>query len=609
VSGEEVKRRASVYLLLVFLSFALLQGRLIQLQVLRGEELAVLAQENRVHLVTLEARRGTIFDRNGRIIAGVRPSFELHLVYMNPRQVETAVARLSALTGWDREELERKIQQQRYRWYQPVTLARDISPEVHTLVEEHRYELPGVMVEAIPRRVYPWGRYGAHLVGYMGEINASELERLGQQGYRPGDWVGKAGLERQYETDLRGQRGGRQVEADALGRPVRELGEISPVPGNDLFLTIDMELQQVAEEALEEAIAKAKAAHPDYQRVGMGGAVVVLDPHTGDVLALVSQPAYDPNWFVTSGHDEELHRLTTDPRSPFTNRAVTSQFPPGSAFKLVTALAALQDGVTDSRELFFDSGVFRVAGKRCWREGGHGWLNLVEAIGQSCNVVFYELGLRLGIDRIAHYARLLGLEEPTGLGLSWERQGLVPDREWKRRAYEEGLYGIVEPTWWDAETLDAAIGQGFHRYSPLQMAQMVATLATGGVRYRPRLVTRICTPDGQVLREFPPVVAARVSLDAAALAVVREGMRRTCEPGGTAGLAFLGCEVPVAGKTGTAEVPVEGWADHAWFVGYAPASAPQVVVVVMVEHGGKGGEVAAPVARRVIDHYFGVAPR
>lgn len=607
--GNQDGRRFQAFGSLVAVALLVLAGRLWQLQVARGDVYAELARENRVQVLRVPAPRGRILDREGRLLAGNRYAFALSVVPEELPRGEGVLERLAVLSGADPARLAQQVARAQASRppYQAAQLLADIPPEVVVRVEEARPGLPGVLVEEKPVRHYPLGAAAGHVLGYVGRISREELSALAAAGYRGDAWTGKVGLERTYERWLRGREGGRWIEVNALGLPVRQLGEEPAREGADLILTLDSRLQVAAEEALNrqlEVLRQERGLEPG------GGAVVVLDPRDGAVRALASAPGFDPNRFVggvAAGYFTGLQA----PPSALLNRAVQGQYPPGSAFKPFTAAAALDLGLASRDEVFYadDLGPF---GKKDWTlHAGlppHGRVNLLTAMAYSCNDYFWELGQRIGGERLAAYARRFGFGKPTGLVLDPpEKAGLVPDAAWKRHAFSGGP--AWAQLWYPAETLDFAIGQGYLTVTPLQLAVAYAALANGGILYRPYLVQEIRSPDGETLFRAKPEVAGRVGLAEETLRAVRDSLVAVTEHRGTAYQgtaqpAFAGFPVRVAGKTGTAQVA--GAPAHGWFAAFAPAEAPEVVVVVLLEHGGSGAASAAPVARRILAAYFGI---
>jgi penicillin-binding protein 2 len=582
--------------------FALFGVRLFLLQVVQGKEHLESSLRNSIRTERLEAPRGEILDRERRVLATTRPAFHLDAIPSEVRQPDRTFRVLAALIGDDGEHLREEVAAQRGRArFQPVRLAEDLSWEHLARVESHRYALPGVFTEVRPRRSYPHGSLAAHLLGTVGEIRADQLEIRRFASYHAGDLVGQSGLETVLEEPLRGRAGGRNVVVDVAGREVEVLDRIEPRPGGAVVLTLDLDLQQAAEQALLET---GSGDDP------VAGAVVALDPRNGDVLALVSLPSFDPNDFSGGMDTATWHSLSEDPERPLQNRALSGQYPPGSTYKALVAAAALQEGVIAPGTTFFCPGQFTLGRRtyRCWKHGGHGQMNLHEALTHSCDVYFYRVGLLLGIDRLAAHARSFGLGHPTGIALGGESTGLVPSKDWKEKRFGE--------PWMLGETVSAAIGQGFDLVTPLQLAVAYAAVANGGKVMRPRLVLEIDGDDGAVARPAPEVVS-RVDVAPEHLARVRRGLSAVVNaPTGTGRRGRVeGLEV--AGKTGTAQVVrlehtegLEGdaiprkYRDHAWFAAFAPAEDAEIVVVVLVEHGGGGGSNAAPVAQKVLSRWF-----
>jgi penicillin-binding protein 2 len=484
--------------------------------------------------------------------------------------------------------------------FEEIVIGKDVDWATVVAVETHQIDLPGVSLRARPRRSYADGPVGAHILGYLGEIGPKQLQILKDQGYATGDEFGQYGLEKTWEYVLRGQSGGQQVEVDALGRRVRVLHEVTDVPGYTVHLTLDRQLQETAFEALK----------------GKEGTIVALDVNTGAILAMVSTPAFDPNVFARGIKSDEWQALMKDRLRPLSNRAIQGQYPPGSTFKVIMAIAGLEEGVLQPESRISDPGYYFFGNRqfRDWKKGGHGSVDLHRAIVESCDVYFYQAGQRIGVDRIAKWARAFGLGEKSGATLDDEKAGIVPDSEWKRKRFRQ--------PWYPGETLSVAIGQGYLTVTPLQLANMMAALANGGTLYRPRVVDKIESVDGTVVREYGPEKIRTISLKPATLERLHKALADVVKgPGGT-GAAARSSVVEIAGKTGTAQVvEMKGGAyvkseqlayfnrDHAWFVAYAPAQNPKIALVTLVEHGGHGGDAAAPLAKKVIEKYMELQAR
>jgi penicillin-binding protein 2 len=559
-------------LLLVFcgLVFLLLALRLLQLQVIEGRKYQRVADENAARTVPAPAARGVIYDRNGRVLVENRPVFSVQVMPQllttgEQKKKEAVLARLGAILG---EKLEFKPSSDK-----PIIIKDNLAPETAVRIEEQKDKLDGVVVSVRPARFYPHDNTASHLLGYVGEIEPDDLARLKELGYRLGDWVGKDGVEKQYDNLIRGVDGGKKIEVDVVGTPTRLLGFSAAIPGADVKLTIDIELQEAAEKAL--------GSQP--------GAVVVLDPWSGEVLALASHPNYDPNIFIDKKNPYRAAALL-DPRNPFMNRAL-GIYPPGSTFKVVTLSAALQERVAKTTETLYCPGYYNMNGRiaRCWKESGHGRITVLEGLTQSCDIVFYELGRRLGPDRLAAYARQYGLGERTGIDLPQEKKGLVPDTAWKRAAWKE--------PWYEGDSINYGIGQGFLQVTPLQLACIYGTIATGQ-RMRPYVVSQIKDRHGEVLYEGKSARVAAAPVIEVILNYLRQALRAVVDR--ATGIAAKIEGLPAAGKTGTAENP---GLPHAWFVCYAPVDKPQIVITSFVEHGQHGDRSAAYVARDILTWY------
>ncbi len=593
-------RLSGVLIALVFVVFGV---RLFQLQIIEGEELRRRSEQNSVRTLRLRAPRGEILDREGRVLATTRPAYELQVIPNSLVRPEIVYAALGQLLDRDPESLAVKVGTRRgSERFKPVRLADDLDFDALARVETHRYAMAGVVTDVQPRRHYVEGDLAAHLMGSIGEIRADQIEREEFQDYRPGDVIGQTGLEARLESELRGHDGGRNVVVDVAGRTVEVLDEVRAEPGGRAVLALDVDLQRVAEAAFRDV--------PEGEPPKMGAAVA-LDVRTGDVLALVSRPAYDPNAFAGGIDQATWKALTTDEWQPLQNRAIQNHYPPGSIHKAIVAAALLQEGVIDRHSRAFCPGYFRHGGRiyRCWKRGGHGSVNVRDAIKRSCDVFFYTFGVQLGVDRLARYAKSLGLGAPTGIALSGEAPGLVPSSEWKKRRFGE--------PWYPGETVSVAIGQGYNLYTPIQLAVAYAAIANGGRVLRPRLLLRLEDRDGHVVRTFPPETVRQSEVGPEALAIVRDGLTAVVEEtGGTGGRARVP-GVRVAGKTGTAQVVrlehTEGlseekipirYRDHGWFGAFAPADAPEIAVAVFIEHGLHGSSAAAPVAQAILARYF-----
>lgn len=590
------RRRLTISFGIVLAAFSFLILRLWHLQVAEGDYHRTLSENNRVRLKRVNSTRGLIFDRNGELLVENRPSFD---VVMVPEDAVHPQAVLSRLGGFLHQELVDARQAlasaaaSRRPPFENVVLRRDVDWDTLVAVETRQIELPGVSLQIGPRRNYLYGPLAGHLLGYVGEVNVDELQKL--SGYQMGDTIGKYGLEKYWEDRLRGENGGQQIEVDAFGRKLRVLDEVPEVPGANIHLTIDIGLQRAADAALGDK----------------EGSVVVLDPKDGAILAMVSKPAFDPNMFARGITEDEWRSLVNDPLHPLSNKAIQGQYPPGSTFKIVVATAALEEKVIDPSARIFCGGSLHFGNHefRCWKKGGHGWVDLHEAIVGSCDVYFYQVGQRLGVDTIAEYARRFGLGAPSGIALDHERAGTIPDSQWKRQRYGE--------PWYSGETLSVAVGQGYVTATPLQMANVIATVADGGVRHRPHYIERMEGPDGEKVA-LPTDKGVSLGVKPSTLAKVQAALRDVVESERGTGKKARVEGIEVAGKTGTSQavrlktdrkinqqlLPREQ-RDHAWFVSFAPVGAPEVAVACLIEHaGGGGGAMAAPVVQQVLSYYF-----
>ncbi len=574
-----------------------LVARLFWLQIVHQDHYATLSENNRVNVVPIPPTRGLIYDRNGVLLAQNLPSFTLELV---PEHIDDLVATLDELAKLvaltDEDVLRFHRNRKRKRRFEGVPLRFRLSDEEVARLAVNQYRLPGVQVRAELSRHYPLGRVASHAIGYVGRISEAELQRVDPSDYLGTSHIGKVGIERAYEELLHGHVGFQQVETNAQGRTLKVLERTLPEPGRNLYLNLDVRLQKVAEEAFGER----------------NGALVAIDPRTGGVLALVSMPTYDPNLFVNGLDTLTFRQLSESPERPLFNRALRGQYPPGSTIKPFVGLAGLELNEVAPHEPVSCPGWYMLKNDprryRDWKKTGHGETDLTKAIVESCDVYFYDLSMRLGIDRMHDYLARFGLGKRTGIDIRGELSGLLPSSAWKRRTYRT--------VWYPGETLIAGIGQGFMLTTPLQLASITATLATYGRRMTPRMVMAIEDPDSgeklavDPLPQKPVPIVRRSDWD-----LVIEAMRQVITaPHGTARRIASGLTYTLAGKTGTAQVfsikqdeeykeeeVHEKLRDHALFIAFAPVENPTIAVAVIVENGGHGGSAAAPIVRRVID--------
>ena len=627
----------------VVASFALLAFQSWQLQIVQGEQYLQKADRNRFRLISIDAPRGIIYDREGRLLARNMPSFTVSIIPADlPEEAEEYVfQRLSTLLqipvsshdvggemppSIDRQylsdaedyqpepQMKELIQAGRDTPFIPVPIESNVPRDMAFIIEEQHLRLPGVIVKIEPLREYVSSTLTSHVVGYVGHIPEQEAEGyVGRRDadYDPNDIVGLTGVELTFENELRGHKGQRHIEVDVTGRELRTIGSpAEPVPGHNLILTVDLDLQAVVEEALQRGITEAGAE---------SGVVVAMNPQTGEILAMISLPSYDNNLFTRGISREDYVQLRDDPHHPLVNHAVSGLYPPGSVFKIVTAAAGMEQGIVDRRSVLFCPGTIWIPHRfapdnpelaqpfRCWAEDGHRSLNIVEAIAQSCDIYFgvlaggYQEFEGLGQEALHNYTLLFGLGQRTGIELPGENAGLVPDETWKRLTYGE--------TWVTGDTYNVAIGQGFILATPLQVLNATAAIANDGRLYRPQLVREIRDADNNVVRPFGPELIRALPVSSETIEIVKWGMRGAVTHGTARGANLPA--VAVAGKTGTAEYPGQrDWEGnlptHAWFTAFAPFDEPEIALVVFVDGGGEGGTVAVPIAAEILSYYFNV---
>jgi penicillin-binding protein 2 len=596
VELKMLKKRIDIAMAVIIFSAALLLTRLWYLQIYRGDEYAKLSEINRIRIQEIAAPRGNILDRTGQPIITNRPRFNVVWNREDAPNPDEVIKDLAKILNEDISVLLDRIRAATENpRYMPTRLKEDIDWETLVNIENKHLSLPGVRIEVMPSRDYLYGDFASHFVGYLGEISPAELEEKRYATYQSGDQVGKQGVEKIFEEYLKGEKGRNYLEVDVHGFEQRQMQLQDPYPGNDLHLTLDVELQRVAEEAMADK----------------AGAVVVMEVNTGNLLVMCSTPPLHLQEFVGGISGTAWNRLLNDPLNPLLNKTIQGQYPPGSTFKIVTALAAISEGVITPDATFFCGGALNYGNRRygCWKKGGHGTVDFHRALVESCDVYFYSVGMRLGVDNIAKYANSLGLGKKTGIELEHEKGGIIPSTAWKQQRYKE--------KWQEGETLSVAIGQGYVLTTPLQLCRMTAAVVNGGTLYRPQMVNRITAPDGKVLKTFSPVSDGKILGSAHSLGLIRNALVDVVNsPGGTAKVVKLP-DVLIGGKTGTAQVvnlaQVGGmseksipykYRDHAWFTSFAPAEKPEIAVTVLVEHGQHGGSAAGPVAKAVFKKYF-----
>ncbi len=582
--GDPVRYRLALYASwFLFICFCLISARLWYLQGIEGAYFRAQSEKNRIKSIRLQPYRGNILDRSARLLAGIEPSFNVGVVLKDAGNVEKLLPRLAAMMDESPMNIRMKLVAAKGQpAYRPVIVKRNADWATVARLEARLYELPGVIVEVAPRRRYPYGTVAPHLLGYIAEISLDQLKSGKFPHAIPGDLVGKYGVEAKFESKLAGRRGYKQIEVDARGRMVKIVNVVPPKTGEDITLSIDLDLQLAAEDALS----------------GKAGAAVAIDPRNGQILVMASSPKFDPGIFANGLSNEEWKKLNDPLMTPLVNKAIQGQYAPGSTFKIVMAAGGLEEHVINQHSTFFCNGAMRLGKRRfrCWKRGGHGETDLYKALVQSCDVYFYNVGLKLGVDRISKYAFSFGLGHKTGIDLPGEKSGRVPTRQWKYRRYKEA--------WQKGETLNYSIGQGFLVVTPLQLARMIAAVANGGTLYQP-----------EYLLNQPPVIQGQLPIKSRMLEIVKHALRGVvADAHGTAKKCRIN-GLSIAGKTGTAQVIKQSrrkqdegmswkFKDHALFVAFAPAENPQVAIAVVIEHGGHGGSAAAPVARAILERWL-----
>ncbi len=593
--GQIQKRIFFLYPVVIGI-FVLLLLRVWFLQIIKGDYYKDLSENNRMRTVYLNPQRGLIYDRNGKIVVNNAPGFSLYLVPEDIRDRNGTIKYLGSILEMEPGEIEVQLNTKRNQpSYLPVKIKGNLSMREVAMLETHKMDLPGIRIGAESQRNYPHGVIAAHLVGYVGEVSSTQLKESGLEDLIPSSIVGHYGVEKRYDSALRGKTGKKIVEVDAIGRETNMLRIDQPAPGDDIYLTIDLDLQKEAEDAFGVE----------------SGALVAMDPDNGEILAMVSHPAFNPNTLSHGVTQVEWEKVSRDPGHILMNRAIQGEYPPGSTFKIVVASSALESkDITPASNIYCRGGLY--FGNRTfkdWKRGGHGAVDIHKAIVESCDVFFYEIGRKVGIDGISGFARMYGLGEKTGIDLFGERKGLIPTTQWKMRV-------LGEP-WYPGETLSLSIGQGYTTVTPLQMANMLSSVVNPDRRFRPHIIKGVRERGSLEVKAFTPEAMDRLNVSPQVLEIIKAALEGVVnEPYGTAARA-RSAFFKIAGKTGTAQVVGDKYTkikgdtpkelqDHAWFIAYAPAEDPKIAVVVLVEHGGHGGSVSAPIAKRIIERYLKV---
>lgn len=597
---EDRNRITRLHTLLVvcLVLFAVLLGRMVYLQLWRGDYYAKQSDGNRLRQSRILAPRGIIYDSEGKELVNNLPGYAVVLQKQSSYKPET-LQRLSNLLQMPVEEINAKIKASE-NFYEPILLKNNLDQQMVTKIEEQRRYMPEVMLSVQPIRNYPYHELAVHALGYVGEVSSYEIEQGLFKNITQGSLVGKAGLEKTYDKYLRGEDGAFMEEVDVAGNVVKHYDSVQPVPGKNLKLTIDYELQKELEAFTDKHLAFLRSS--GIAPGARAAAVVAIDPRNGAVRAMVSRPGYDPNWFVHGISSKNWNSINNDPNYPMNNKVITGEYPPGSTFKIVTGSAAFELKKVGLDEPIFDGG-FHPMVPTMGNAGGEvlGWLTFIKALAMSDNVYFYELGYRVGIDNIEKYAHIFGFGERTGIDLEGESKGLVASKKVKRKIWDED--------WRLGDTFNAAIGQGFNLTTPIQLSVMLSIVANGGTKYQPYLVDSIINSDGSLFEKPKRAEGKHIDVSQQTIDYIRMGMSATTQEGGTASY-FAGLPKPIAGKTGTAEN--SHGRDHGLFVAYGPVDDPELVVVCIVEQGGFGSIAAGPIVYKAFEEFFqekGYMPR
>lgn len=597
---EDRNRITRLHTLLVvcLVLFAVLLGRMVYLQLWRGDYYAKQSDGNRLRQSRILAPRGIIYDSEGKELVNNLPGYAVVLQKQSSYKPET-LQRLSNLLQMPVEEINAKIKASE-NFYEPIMLKNNLDQQMVTKIEEQRRYMPEVMLSVQPIRNYPYHELAVHALGYVGEVSSYEIEQGLFKNISQGSLVGKGGLEKSYDKYLRGEDGAFMEEVDVAGNVVKHYDSVQPVPGKNLKLTIDYELQKELETFTDKHLAFLRSS--GIAPGARAAAVVAIDPRNGAVRAMVSRPVYDPNWFVHGISSKNWNSINNDPNYPMNNKVITGEYPPGSTFKIVTGSAAIELKKVGLNEPIFDGG-FHPMVPTMGNAGGEvlGWLTFIKALAMSDNVYFYELGYRVGIDNIEKYAHIFGFGERTGIDLEGESKGLVASKKVKREIWDED--------WRLGDTFNAAIGQGFNLTTPIQLSVMLSIVANGGTKYQPYLVDSIINSDGSLFEKPKRAEGKHIDVSQQTIDYIRMGMSATTQEGGTASY-FAGLPKPIAGKTGTAEN--SHGRDHGLFVAYGPVDDPELVVVCIVEQGGFGSVAAGPIVYKAFEEFFqekGYMPR
>ena len=582
--------RLRVAVIFCCISISSLIVRLWYLQGIHGSHFRDLSENNRTRTIRTLPARGNVYARGGELIVQNRAAFNVALMLEDVPDLNQILERLAEITGREVSSLKSLLDSQKWhRPFEPKIVLTDVSREELAKIKVNGYRLPGVIIEVSPTRSYPFHSVSSHILGYVREIGKTQLEKDTEKRYAPGDMIGQEGLEKYWESRLRGEAGFVRVEVDAMGNRRGELGIVDSKPGEDLYLTIDLDVQRAAEEAL----------------AGEKGVVVALDPSSGEILALASSPSFDANLFSGEMSPTEWSRILSDKAHPLNNRAISARYAPGSTFKLIMAVAGLVEGKVTPDTHFFCPGYYFFAGRRyrCHKHSGHGSVNLETAVTVSCDSYFYQLGQALGINTIHKYSSYFGLGALTGIDLPSEKKGIVPSEDWKLKYLGE--------RWYPGETLSVSIGQGYLSVTPIQMAIAMSALVNGGKVYRPLIVKKAVNREKNIVEEYTPELIRQVPVDPKILAMVQQyAVSVVHDQRGTGHKAQIQ-GIQIGGKTGTAQVVTLGkehlgkeFQDHAWFISFGPYPEARIAIAIIVENGGHGGATAAPISKKIMEVYF-----
>ena len=592
--------RIKFLVLAIICAFLFLILILYKIQIIQGDWFQELARNNRVRKLVIPAPRGNIYDRKGVILADNRPSFNVEVIIEDvPKNKKDEIAdNLSSILEIPKERILKKINLSRRVPYVPEIIVRDIDIETVSKIQEHREQFPGINIHPIPLREYKFKAHASHVIGYIGKISSSEYQKKRDSGYDINDYIGKMGIEKITEDYLKGTHGGMQVQVDNRGYLDKVLGVKEPVPGNHVYLTIDHHLQEYVERLLPESLAAISESSNDTPE--SSGAIIVMNVKNGNILAMASLPNFDPNLFVKPTSPKIITELFQSERKYLINKSIREVYPPGSTYKMLIGIAALESGGLTVADKYFCNGNFEF-GKftfHCWYRAGHGKLSIIEALRYSCNVFFYNVGSKiLGIQQIHHWNDDFGFGQKTGIDLDGEEKGVNPGVKWKKKKFNL--------PWYPGDTVNISIGQGYMLVTPVQLACYVSAIANEGTLFKPNLIDKIVSNNGTVIKSYKPVIRKKIDISPQTIKIIKQGMKEVVQHQYGTGQKARVKNVLVSGKTGTIQMGTpSNRIHHAWFTGFAPSDDPEIAFVILVEHGTSGGTYAAPIASKIVDYYF-----